>query len=123
MRKSLRRTGFVLAVLLLPTWGWASDVAPAVGDIFIDDTFTSTYVEYSFSQKRQDDKRPKRVDRKRPDQKPDTRRPSGKATGKKPEIKEVPKSIPKLKPKSVTERVRIKRPPVKVKPKGAFKII
>lgn len=33
-------------------------------------------------------------------------------------IKEVPRSIPKLKPKPVTERINIRRPPLKVPKKG-----
>lgn len=33
-------------------------------------------------------------------------------------IKEVPRSIPKLKPKPVTERINIRRPPIKVPKKG-----
>jgi hypothetical protein len=36
----------------------------------------------------------------------------------KPTIKEVPRSIPKLKPKTVTDRIPIKRPPFKIPKKG-----
>ncbi|MEJ6979144.1 hypothetical protein WG906_01700 [Pedobacter sp. P351] len=37
---------------------------------------------------------------------------------KKPDIKEVPKSRPKLRPGVVTDRVKIKRPPVKINKPG-----
>lgn len=56
---------------------------------------------------------------KKGDIKKDVKKPDGK---KKPEIKEVPRSIPKQKPKSVSEKIKIKRPPVKVKPKGLFRV-
>lgn len=119
MRKSIRRTVFLMAAMTLPLWGWAgggNTLMEAPGSV--EDVSVGTDMQ---DQKRQDDKKTKRDDRRRNDRQ-DEKRPD-KSSGKKPEIKEVPKSIPKLKPKSVTDRVKIKRPPVKVKPKGLFRVI
>ncbi|HEY0897185.1 MAG TPA: hypothetical protein VGE15_11585 [Sphingobacteriaceae bacterium] len=146
MGKSLRKTGLVWIALLLPVWGWASSAEltgrEPVFQVKIQDRHESR------SQKRQDDRRKQKTkerqkaDQKRkqdtksgPEQKPkqdpkrvqrpdDRKRPNEDVgrQGEKPQIKEVPKSIHKLKPKSVTEKVRIRRPPVKVKPKGRFRV-
>jgi hypothetical protein len=137
MRKSLRKTGILLAVLLLPALGWAASVPESHGQnaglvervsAFADGNDIESQDQDDKRRKKKDD--PKQDDRKQDDRKKDdrsdTKRPEKddrvKADGK-PDIKEVPRSIPKLKPKTVTDRVRIKRPPVKIKPKGSFRVI
>lgn len=108
-----------MAAMILPAWGWAAEGNPLKGSsVSVEEISVGTDMQ---DQKRQDDKKTKKVDRRRNDRQ-DDKRPD-KSSGKKPEIKEVPRSIPKLKPKSVTDRVKIKRPPVKVKPKGLFRVI
>ena len=70
---------------------------------------------------RQDDKDTKKTSakdksdpKKRPDPKKDPKTVD--VDPKKPNIKAIPKARPKLRPRTVTDRVKIKRPPVKVKP-------
>lgn len=107
-----------MAATILPAWGWAAEGNTLQGGSgSVEEISVGTEMQ---DQKRQDDKKTKKVDRRRNDRQ-DDKRPD-KSSGKKPEIKEVPRSIPKLKPKSVTDRVKIKRPPVKVKPKGLFRV-
>jgi hypothetical protein len=119
MKKSIRRTVFFMAAMILPLWGRAAgDNTLKEEPVTVEEISVGTGMQ---DQKRQDDKKAKRDDRRRNDRQ-DDKRPD-KSSGKKPEIKEVPRSIPKLKPKSVTDRVKIKRPPVKVKPKGLFRVI
>ena len=102
--------------------GLASDQSGnKTDDLLVKETSEKSYFQDRRSSRRQDGKRPKQGDKRKGDNKPETKQPASTA-GKKPEIKEVPKSIPKLKPKSVTEKVRIKRLPVKVKPRGHFRV-
>lgn len=137
MGMSLRKTVFLILVLLLPALAQGSSVQAAPLDQLV-------HLQMKDRQSLRQERRQKRTQKQKPDQKPDqkrgpeeqgskpdqrrVRRPDDKKgpgddvarKGEKPQIKEVPKSIHKLKPKSVTEKVRIRRPPVKVKPKGMF---
>ena len=136
MGMSLRKTVFLILVALLPAWGSSVHAAP------LDQLVHLKMKDRQDARSLRQERRQKRTQKQKPDQKPDrkqgpeqqgnkpdqrrVRRPDDKKgddmarKGEKPQIKEVPKSIHKLKPKSVTEKVRIRRPPVKVKPKGMF---
>ena len=61
-------------------------------------------------QQKEKGKKPSNTEKaKEPQQKP-------KVEGKRPDIKAVPKARPKLRPGTVTDRIKVKRPPVKVRP-------
>lgn len=83
--------------------------------------------------KKQDDKDQKKPGRKEKDSKkrPETdkvddvkKEPKiGEVDPKRPNIKEVPRARPKLRPGTVTDRVKIKRPPVRVKPRRILRSV
>ena len=82
--------------------------------------------------KRQDDKDAKKKDQKDKDAKrrdgadiekePKAEPKTVDIDPKRPNIREVPKARPKLRPGAVTDKVKIKRPPVRVKPGRVLRI-
>lgn len=78
--------------------------------------------------KKQDDKDSKKSSDKNKDSKKGADADKGKdpkvvdIDPKKPNIKEIPKARPKLRPGTVTDRIKIKRPPVRVKPGKGLRV-
>lgn len=120
MKKGLLRAVGILSIVLLPALALAAN-EPAT-EMRTD---VSADLKVAPAERRQDkkSKRKKADDKREVDKKDNIKKDDIKKDGKKPDIKEVPRSVPKLKPKTVTDKIKIKRPPVKIKPKGLLRVL
>jgi hypothetical protein len=116
--KNFRAIGVMIMLGLLPVLVSAKK-AITVNRLVLTAVSSGSEIDSLPKIKRQDDKDkkkggPEKDQGQKPDVKPEVepKRPEV----KRPDIREVPKSRPKLRPGAVTDRVKIKRPPVKVKP-------
>ena len=107
---------------MLPLIGSANEPISSGGSVTSYLSFSEvTLIDSLPKAKRQDDKdKDKKKDPKKGtegDRKDPRKDPKiDEIDPKKPNIREVPKARPKLRPGAVTDRVKIKRPPVRVKP-------
>lgn len=114
MRNYLRALGLGILLGMMPAIVSAKDLV--IGDE-TDLNFPSLYeitVDSVPKIRSQDDKKKKPDTEK--DEKEDPKTVDVKT--RRPDIKEVPKSRPKLRPGVVTDRVKIKRPPVRINRPG-----
>jgi hypothetical protein len=95
-------------------------------DLLVDAWFSSDSSSFAMIQ---DDQEPKKKKGKTPEQEPEVDKEAkpkldpkvADVETRRPNIKEVPKARPKLRP-GVVDRVKVKRPPVRVKPRGGLRI-